>query len=91
MLADNYETVAVRSLEDTDNPLVHDVSQGGAILGAFSFYQIDSCKWHAKLLLGTETPRRQHRAVKFQYGDCRLTVMPGKLVCKARGGVPRVN
>jgi hypothetical protein len=41
--------------------------------------------------LGTETRRRQHRAVKFQYGDCRLTVMPGKIVCKVRGGVHPVN
>jgi hypothetical protein len=46
MLADDYEAVAVRRLQNVDNPLVHDVGQSGAILGGFSFSQIDTCKRH---------------------------------------------
>jgi hypothetical protein len=36
MLADDDEAVAVRRLQDIDDPLVHDVGDSGAILGSFS-------------------------------------------------------
>src|SRR5438045_2892108 len=50
VLADDHEAVAGRRLQDPDNPLVHDVTYSGAILGGFSLSQIDTCKRHKNLL-----------------------------------------
>jgi hypothetical protein len=57
MLADDYEAVAIRRLQDLDDPLVYDVAHSGAILGGFSLSQIDTCKRH-KNLLGWNPSRR---------------------------------
>src|ERR1700730_2722667 len=48
MLGDDLEAVAIRRLQDPDNPLVHDVAHSGAILGGLSSSQIDTCKRHGK-------------------------------------------
>src|ERR1700730_5837479 len=50
MLTDDHEAVALRRLQDSDNPPVYDVGHSGAILGVFSFSQIDACKRHDCIL-----------------------------------------
>src|SRR3984893_1123514 len=50
MLTDDHEAVALRRLQDSDNPPVYDVGHSGAILGGFSFSQIDACKRHDCIL-----------------------------------------
>jgi hypothetical protein len=56
MLADDYEALAIRRLQDPYNSLVHNVGHRGAILGGFSFSQIDTCKGHNSLI-GAELVR----------------------------------
>src|SRR6185295_16777526 len=52
VLIDNNEAVAIRSLKNTDNPFIHNVSEFGAIVCRFAFDQIDTCKRHNSLLCG---------------------------------------
>src|ERR1700731_111605 len=49
MLVEDDEAGAIRSLEDTNNPFIHDVGDFGAIVRRFSLNQIDTCKRHNTL------------------------------------------
>src|SRR5271163_2501282 len=66
MLADNYEAIAVRCLQNVDNSPVYDVGQRGAVLGGFSVSQIDTCKRHDCVLwlglscVGSESSKPDH-------------------------------
>jgi hypothetical protein len=50
VLIDNDEAVAIRSLEDADNPFIYDVGDFGAIVRRFALDQIDTCNGIITLL-----------------------------------------